>query len=349
MARPEGATRHRAARAATAAGLAAAAAAATYAAQRAHERRIAADPENGFLSDPPVGRPLEVHSADGTRLHAEVFGRDDAPTLVLAHGWTEDLTYWAYQIRELAPDVRIVAYDLRGHDRSARAVGGDYSPARFGEDVAAVLAAAVPAGERAAVAGHSLGAMSIAAFAEHHDVEARVHAAALLNTGVDQLLAESELIKVPHFAASVAESVSRRGFLGSRAPLPRISSPLQHALIRYFAFGPAASPAQVAFYERMLIACPPDVRADVGTTIADLDLLPALANLTVPTLVMAGDRDRLTPASHARRIAGALPDLARLEILADTGHMGPLERPREFSAALRELALSHAGAGAKVG
>ena len=325
-------------------GIAAGAAAAAYSSQRAHARRIAADPENVFLSDPPVGRPLAVRSADGTELHAEVFGRDDAPTLVLAHGWTENLTYWAYQIRELAPELRIVAYDLRGHDRSARAVDGDYAPARFGEDVEAVLAAAVPPGERAVIAGHSLGAMSIAAFAEHHDVQARVRAAALLNTGVDHLLADSQLIRVPHFATAAAESVSRRAFLGSRAPLPSVSSPAAHSMIRYLAFGPAASPAQVAFYERMLIACPPDVRAQVGTAIADIDLLHALPNLTVPTLVMAGDRDRLTPSSHARRIAEALPDLAGLEILSDTGHMGPLERPREFSAALRGLALSPVGA-----
>src|SRR5450631_2964444 len=212
MARPVGAPAHRGARTIAAVGIAAGAAAAAYSSQRAHARRIAADPENAFLSDPPVGRPLAIRSADGTELHAEVFGREDAPTLVLAHGWTENLTYWAYQIRELAPELRIVAYDLRGHDRSARAVDGDYSPARFGEDVEAVLAAAVPPGERAVIAGHSLGARSSAAFAEHHDVQARVRAAALLNTGVDHLLADSQLIRVPHFASAAAESVSRRAF-----------------------------------------------------------------------------------------------------------------------------------------
>jgi pimeloyl-ACP methyl ester carboxylesterase len=70
-----------------------------------------------------------------------------------------------------------------------------------------------------------------------------------------------------------------------------------------------------------------------------MDLRPALARLTVPTLVMAGADDRLTPPSHARQIAAALPNLTALIILPETGHMGPLERPEEFSAALRELAL----------
>lgn len=323
-------------------GAAVAAAGAAYAAQRAHSRKIAADPENAFLTDPPEGRALEVRSADGTQLHAEVFGRDDAPTIVLAHGWTENLTYWAYQIRELSPDLRVVAYDLRGHDRSGRAAGGDYSLARFGDDLEAVLQAAVPNDQAAVVAGHSLGAMSIAAWAEHHDVPRRVRAAALMNTGVNRLLADSGVIRVPHFASALAESFSRVAFLGSRAPLPKISSPIQHAGIRYFAFGPAASPAQVAFFERMLIACPPDVRAAVGLAMADMDLEHALAKLTVPTLVIAGDRDRLTPQLHADRIAQALPQPAGLVILSETGHMAPLERPRELTAALRELVLSTA-------
>jgi pimeloyl-ACP methyl ester carboxylesterase len=93
----------------------------------------------------------------------------------------------------------------------------------------------------------------------------------------------------------------------------------------------------VAFYERMLIACPPDVRAASGLAMSELDLYHALAHLTVPTLVMAGARDRLTPPAHARRIAAELPELAELVVLPATGHMGPLERPAEVSGALREL------------
>jgi pimeloyl-ACP methyl ester carboxylesterase len=69
-----------------------------------------------------------------------------------------------------------------------------------------------------------------------------------------------------------------------------------------------------------------------------IDLLHVLRGLTVPTLVMAGELDRLTPPAHARRIAGELPNVQALIELPRTGHMGPLERPAEVSAALRELA-----------
>jgi pimeloyl-ACP methyl ester carboxylesterase len=331
------ADRRQLARGAGAAGLLAAAAGF---AQLRHTRRVAADPERRLLEHPPEGRPLSIRSADGTHLHAEVFGLDDGPTLILIHGWTEALRYWVYVTRELASDFRIVAYDLRGHGRSGRAPGGDYSLERFGDDVEAVLEAVAAPGERALLAGHSLGGMSIAAWAEHHDVGARARGAALLFTGIGGLVGGQLLIHVPRFAQALADPIARHTFFGARAPLPRVSTPLSYAAIRYATFGPSATPAQVAFYEQMVVACPPDVRAKAGLAMQEMDLYPALPRLTIPTLVMAGENDRLTPPSHARRIAEELPNLEELVILPDTGHMGPLERPVEVASALRKLSES---------
>jgi pimeloyl-ACP methyl ester carboxylesterase len=300
---------------------------------------IAEDPERRVLASPPEGRPLEVRSPDGTELHAELFGPDAGPTVVLAHGWTESLQYWIYQIRDLsARGIRVVAYDLRGHGESQPAANDDYSVARFGEDLEAILAATVPDGTRAVVAGHSLGAMAIAAWAESHEVKQRVGAAALINTGVGDLVAEQLLVPVPGVAQAINKALAVPGFLGNRTPLPRFSTPLTAAAIRYVAFGPAATPAQVAFFERMLIACPPDVRADVGIAISEIELHEALRGLDVPTVVIAGEQDRLTPPSHARRIAEMLPQLDRLIVLEDTGHMAPLERHDAVTDVLRTLA-----------
>ena len=276
-------------------------------------------------------------SGDGTRIHAERFGPADGLPVVLAHGWTENLTYWIHVIRELSGrGFQVVAYDLRGHGHSGGA--GDYSVARFGEDLEAVLELVVGDGQRALIVGHSLGAMSIAAWAHDHDVERRVGAAALLNTGVGDLMAESLIVPIPRLARAINERVAVHGFLGSRAPLPRFSSPISHAIIRWIAFGPSATPAQVAFYERMLLAMPPSARADVGIAISEIDLYDALPRLTVPTIVVAGEADRLTPPSHAKRIAEMLPALERLIILPETGHMAPLERPQEINQALTALA-----------
>jgi pimeloyl-ACP methyl ester carboxylesterase len=305
--------------------------------QQRFRRQIANDPEQAALAKPPQGEVLSIVSADGTVLHAESFGPEDGLPVVLAHGWTESLQYWIYQIQTLSErGFRVTAYDLRGHGDSQNA--GDYSVERFGEDLEAVLAEVVPPDRRAVVAGHSLGAMAIAAWAEHHDVERRAGAAALINTGVGDLVAEQLLVPVPAVAQAINRTVAVHGFLGSRAPLPRFSTPLSAGAIRYIAFGPTATPAQVAYYERMLIACPPDVRADVGIAISDLELHHALPRLTVPTIVIAGDKDRLTPPKLARRIAEELPALVRLTVLEETGHMAPLERHDAVSAALFELA-----------
>jgi pimeloyl-ACP methyl ester carboxylesterase len=304
--------------------------------ERRHLRRLARDDDYARLSASLDGRPLSARSADGTELHAEAFGSEDGETVVLAHGWTEQLSFWGPVIGRLADrGLRPVAYDLRGHGRSDPAVDHDYALERFGEDLEAVLAAVLPGGRRATVVGHSLGAMSIAAWAEHHDVSARVKAAALVNTGLGDLVSGHLLFG--ELAKWLNHPLASRMVLGSRTRMPSFSSPIQQAAIRYVAFGPTATPGQIAFYERMLIDCSPDARAATGVALSDMNLYEAVAKLTVPALVVAGDRDRLTPPSHARRIAESLPHLHALVELPETGHMSPLERPDQLVIALVEL------------
>src|ERR1700744_3569340 len=169
--------------------------AATALAERRHLKALAADDDFRALSAPLADAVsehavLRVESADGTALHAERFGPARADTtLVLAHGWTEAIPYWGPVIRRLgSEEVSLLAYDLRGHGQSELAQDGDYGLERFGEDLEAVLAAAGGDPARTVVAGHSLGAMSIAAWAESHDVIDRIGAAAMINTGLSNLL-----------------------------------------------------------------------------------------------------------------------------------------------------------------
>src|SRR5262249_15633539 len=150
-------------------------------------------------------------------LHAEAFGPEDGAILVLAHGWTECLRFWAPVIRILrAQGLRPVAYDLRGHGRSGPAAAGDYRLERLGEDLDAVLTAVTPAGRLATVVGHSLGAMSIAAWAERHDVGDRIAAAALVNTGLGDLAASHLLLGE---RAKRSNGIGGSRVLGSKAPV----------------------------------------------------------------------------------------------------------------------------------
>jgi pimeloyl-ACP methyl ester carboxylesterase len=189
------------------------------------------------------------------------------------------------------------------------------------------------------VAGHSMGGMAIAAWAADHEVGARVQAAALMNTGLENLVATSRILP-GRLHPEIRHQVGHHAVLGNPLPVLPVSTGITRALLRYVAFGPHASEAQVAFYEPMLRACPPAVRAAAGRAMSQMELLHALHRLTVPTLVVAGEVDRLTPSSHAELIARAVPQLVELIVLPEIGHMAPLEATSQLVAALSKLAAT---------
>lgn len=303
-------------------------------------RRIERDPAHAQLADVPRGELLDVVSRDGTRLTAELFGPADAPPLVLVHGWTCARRFWTCQLHALAERYRIVTYDLRGHGDSDAPADGDFSTDALAEDLQAVLEAAVPSGRRALLSGHSLGAMSIVAWAGRfpREVEGRAAGAALLNTGIGDLIDQSLIFKLPSGMRRV-KAVAGGVFLSASSPLPP-ASPLSLRAVQYVALSPAASPAQVAFCQEMVLQCRRDVRAGFGRTLSRLDLADALASLTVPTLVLGGARDRLTPPPHVERMAAALPRLSERIELPRSGHMSPIEDPGSVDAALDRLAAT---------
>ena len=306
---------------------------------RARARRaLAADPEEKVLSRPLNHTTKIVTSSDGTRLHVVVFGVDARPTIVLVHGWTCSFRFWQYQLQEPADRDRVVAYDLRGHGQSDPAAGGDYSTGALAADLDAVLAACVPEGDKAVVVGHSMGAMSIVAWAGAHPekVGERLAAAVLINTGVERLIAEASILMTATALSGIKHLIGRR-MLGLSFRGPKRPSGLVQRMVRFVALSPEATPAQVAFCERLFLDCPADVRAAFGATLSDLDLVQALHALTVPTVVIAGECDRLTPPVHARSIAAALPDANVIE-LEGAGHCAPIEAHREVTGQIRAVA-----------
>ena len=105
---------------------------------------------------------------DGIRLHTEVFGPEDGYPIVLAHGITCAIRVWAYQIADLAKDYRVIAFDHRGHGRSAMPPGASYSLDFLAADLDAVLGATLDPGERAVIAGHSMGGIAITSWAQRY-------------------------------------------------------------------------------------------------------------------------------------------------------------------------------------
>ncbi|MFD3695649.1 alpha/beta fold hydrolase [Streptomyces sp. NPDC058646] len=285
----------------------------------------------GRYAPPAARRELVAVSADGARLHAEVHGEEGAPAVVLAHGWTCSTAFWAAQIRDLAKDHRVIAYDQRGHGRSPAST--THSTTVLADDLVAVLGAALAPGERAVLAGHSMGGMTIMAAAARPEFAEHAAAVLLCSTGSARLVEES--LVLPLRAGRLRTRVTG-AILGSRAPLGPVT-PITRKVLQYATMAPGSAPEKVEACARIVHACPTGVRHAWSRVLAGLDLDAELARLTVPTAVIGGKADRLTPVAHARAIAAALPNCVGLTELTGAGHMTPVEAPEAVTNALREL------------
>ncbi|MFF0789448.1 alpha/beta fold hydrolase [Streptomyces spiralis] len=293
---------------------------------------------SGPYAPPVPARTLTVTSADGARLHAEVHGPEGAPAVVLAHGWTCSTAFWAAQIRALSADHRVIAYDQRGHGRSpASATCGTDALA---DDLEAVLKATLAPGEQAVIAGHSMGGMTVMAASTRPGF--REHAAAVLlcSTGSSRLVARSTVVPI---RAGRPRTWLTKHILGSRAPLGPVT-PLALRILKYGTMGPGSSPEMVQACARIVHACPRTARHAWSQVLETLDLDRGVRELRVPTEIVAGTADRLTPPVHARELADALPECAGLTELPGIGHMTPVEAPDLVTGKIRALVAAHAGA-----
>ncbi|WP_338022802.1 alpha/beta fold hydrolase [Allosalinactinospora lopnorensis] len=266
---------------------------------------------------PAPRRELRVDSADGTRLHVEVHGRDDGPTVVLSHGWTCSIPFWAPLVATLGSNYRVVLYDQRGHGRSAAPATTGYSTTALADDLCAVLEATVPTGEKAILGGHSMGGMTIMAAAQRPQVRGRAAAILLASTGSADLLARSHLLPGTQRFPRL-RTAGHRFLLSSPLPLGPIT-PLTRAGLRYMTMAPDTNPRMVDFCTRLIHDCPSTTRARWGAVLADLDLEHGARELDLPTVIVHGTADRLTPIAHAHRLADLLPHCDELVELPATG------------------------------
>jgi len=289
----------------------------------------------------PPGKTMIVHSADGTRLHTEVFGRPDGYPIVLAHGITCSLRVWHEQINDLARDHRVIAYDHRGHGRSGVPGPASFSLDHLAADLDAVLAAALRPGERAVIAGHSMGGIAISSWSDRFRdrVAERADAVALINTTTGELLEKIKLLRMPGVLAS-GRVVAARNMIRALggAPLVRGAQPGSRRFIQMMAVGADADPALSRFLHELFAATPPAGRGAWARVLVE-EMGPEhidLTGLTVPTLVIGSTKDRLLPMSQARKIAAAAPNLTEL-VEIPGGHCAILEHPAEVNLHLRDL------------
>ena len=298
-------------------------------AAESRERRAAND----------AGRPLTVRGADGGARHARVHGDGGAPTMVLVHCWTGTQELWHKQVKGLAGELRIVTYDHRGHGLSDDARDDDYSLEALAADLDLVLEAAAFDGEPIVLVGHSLGAMTIAAWAEANrgKVTECVRGVALLSTGLEQLTAQHQIVRPLPGPFATIQGRLADSVLEAPVSIRGVPVPVVRAAAAYAALGPHARAEDIELTTRTALDCRTRARAGCGRAMARMALLEKLDALEAPTIVISGERDLMTPVSHAERIEAALPHSLGLRVDPEAGHMTPLESPELVNDALREV------------
>jgi len=286
-------------------------------------------------------------TADGTTLHVTETGpADAAATLVLVHGWTQDNRTWdpvrdelQQRFAALMTEIRVLAYDLRGHGGSESTAAASATIEQLADDLAELLRARVPTGP-VVLAGHSMGGMTIMALAARYPelVAKRVAGVVFVATACDAMARLP--LGLPGRAGKAAAWLAPR--VGNRlSRMRRERVPLRPALARSGAralvFGKRPERADVELVAAQLLRANPANLGEFQQSIAAHQRQEALARLrAVPTVVLVGDRDRLCPVERAATIVAQLPT-AEYVRLPGAGHMLPQERSTAVATRIAEV------------
>jgi pimeloyl-ACP methyl ester carboxylesterase/acyl-CoA thioesterase FadM len=257
------------------------------------------------LGVPRGGRDVLRVAVPGAELAVEVRGEGQA--IVFVHGFPLDRSLWRHQLAGLSRWKR-VAPDLRGFGGSSAPADG-YSMARFADDLVAVLDAL--ALERAVFCGLSMGGYVVLDLLRRH--ADRVRAVVLADTRAE---------------ADTAEARQARDELAALAEREGPDGVATRMLPQLLATDTPANQPEVVTHVREMIRRTP-VAGIVGALRAMKerpDSRGMLRHVAVPTLVLVGADDRLTPPAAARVIADAVPG-ARYAEVPGAGHLAPLEQP----------------------
>jgi len=272
-----------------------------------------------FMTSPQRGTAdTRRYTINGVNLAVEVQGT--GPAILFVHGYPHDHRIWAHPVATL-DGYRRIAPDLRGMGQSDAPDLG-YSMETYAGDLAALLDTLGV--DEAVLCGLSMGGYVALEFVRRW--RRRVRGLVLMDTRAEADSAEAKR------ARDVAAGTAREDGAAAIADamLPRMLSGTTHA----------DSPGIVEEVREMMAASP--VAGIVGALGAmrdrqdATDLLPGLAGL--PTLVVVGADDLLTPPAEAQAIVAAVPG-ARLAVIPGAGHLPPVERPAETTAVLRDFLL----------
>jgi 3-oxoadipate enol-lactonase len=232
----------------------------------------------------------------------------EGPAVVLIHGTPLDLRCWDRLVPTLAPRLRVVRYDVRGHGTAAACAMPDSYDVLAGDLLAVLDRLAL---DRAHIVGHSLGGQIAQAFA----LRSPQRAASLT------VLCARATPFAPF--AEIAASVRATGVAALVEPtLARWFTPAALA-----AAAPDDEAAVVSYVRACLASVDAEAYAGALELIAGFDVLARLAALELPTRFLAAERDPVSGPQALRSSAQATTG-AELVVFADAGHLLPLEHPQ---------------------
>lgn len=288
-------------------------------------------------------RRYSVTTADGVELSVREWGRRSAgTTVVLLHGHTLRTECWGFVRRELigsGADVRVVAYDHRGHGKSGEGESSTYTVEQLARDLRTVLETAVPAGPVVLV-GHSMGAMAILSYAAQFPLEigSRISAVALISGAAGGLTATplGRKLNNPVFQTLRHAALRAPGFM------TRAKTLAARAAKKYS--DQAAGPQIKSLTAALQNKTPIRTLAGFLGNFAKFDATDALEILgAVPTTVICGEEDTMTPVELSLSMASQIPG-AQTSIVEGAGHGIIVERPVPVATAIVDLVEAVASA-----
>ena len=242
------------------------------------------------------------------RCHVEIQG--DGPVLLLVHGFPLDHTMWRPQFEELQQSVRLIAPDLRGFGRDDRPLPDTLTMQDFADDLAELLDA-LQVVSPVTFCGLSMGGYIGWQFWKRH--RERVARLILCDTR-----ATADSVEVARGRQMMANRVLQEGnaFVPAAMLDKLFSSATQQR-----------DPQLIATTRDTILGTRPDAIAAAQRGMAErIDFQTDLPSINVPTLLLCGQDDVITPSVEMRVMAGSIPGSEFVEIPA-AGHLPPLENP----------------------